>query len=42
MREENSTRLEDKDIAVEKGKFLKWLDNYWYHYKWVTIGAVFL
>ena len=41
MREENSTRLEDKDIAVEKGKFLKWLDNYWYHYKWPTIAIAF-
>lgn len=23
-------------------RFLKWLDNYWYHYKWVTIICVFL
>ena len=23
-------------------KFAKWLDNYWYHYKWITIGVVFL
>ena len=22
-------------------KFLKWLDNYWYHYKWHTIITVF-
>ena len=22
-------------------KFLKWLDNYWYHYKWPTIIGVF-
>lgn len=28
-------------ISVPKGKFLKWLDNYWYHYKWVTIGVAF-
>jgi len=25
-----------------KSNFAKWLDNYWYHYKWITIGAVFL
>ena len=22
-------------------KFLKWLDNYWYHYKWHTIIVTF-
>ena len=22
-------------------KFIKWLDNYWYHYKWVTIIVAF-
>ena len=27
-------------IAV-KGGFLGWLDNYWYHYKWITIGVAF-
>jgi len=28
---------------VEPGnKFFKWLDNYWYHYKWQTIIAVFI
>ena len=26
------------DIRLdEENKFLKWLDNYWYHYKWHTI-----
>ena len=25
-----------------KGGFLKWLENYWYHYKWQTIGVVAL
>ncbi len=28
-------------IVVKKGKFLTWLDNFWYHYKWVTIIIVF-
>ena len=25
-----------------KSKFYKWFDNYWYHYKWVTIGVAVL
>lgn len=29
------------DIRVES-RFLTWLDNFWYHYKWRTIGALFL
>ena len=24
-----------------QGRFLSWLDNYWYHYKWVTIVVAF-
>ncbi len=23
-------------------KFLKWLDNYWYHYKWHTLAGIFV
>ena len=34
-------KLETKDISVEKSGFLKWLDNYWYHYKWHTIVTLF-
>ncbi len=34
-------KLDSKEIVVEKGKFLKWLDNYWYHYKWPTIVVAF-
>ncbi len=26
---------------VYESKLLKWLDNYWYHYKWLTICTVF-
>ena len=22
-------------------KILKWLDNFWYHYKWVTLVTIF-
>ena len=29
-------------ISVEQSKFLSGLDNYWYHYKWITIGVIFL
>lgn len=25
------------EIKLQKGKFLGWLDNFWYHYKWHTI-----
>lgn len=28
------------DIKVDS-KFAKWFDNYWYHYKWQTIGIIF-
>ena len=26
---------------VYESKFTRWLDNFWYHYKWTTIIAVF-
>ena len=29
------------DIRVES-RFTAWFDNFWYHYKWRTIGALFL
>lgn len=25
-----------------RSKFARWFDNYWYHYKWITIGVAFL
>lgn len=31
-----SDKLEAGEIR-EQSKFLRWLDNYWYHYKWPTI-----
>lgn len=39
-RERNDDREYTEGIAV-RGGFLGWLDNYWYHYKWVTIGVAF-
>ena len=33
---------EGGDIRLdENNRFLKWLDNYWYHYKWHTLIAGF-
>ncbi len=29
------------EISVHSSGFLKWLDNFWYHYKWPTIGIAF-
>lgn len=26
---------------IKQNKIYKWLDNYWYHYKWVTLVTVF-
>ena len=28
-------------IDINNNNFFKWLDNYWYHYKWVTIVVAF-
>ncbi len=37
----NGDKTYTEGIQV-KSKFVKWLDNYWYHYKWITIGVAFL
>ena len=29
-------------VGITMKKFWKWLENYWYHYKWVTIVAIFV
>ena len=34
-------KLPEQDVAIEKSRFLLWLENYWYHYKWHTIVALF-
>lgn len=43
MKKERTERAEEKlsggEIAVQS-RFLKWFDNFWYHYKWHTIGAL--
>jgi len=38
---EDKTYTEGINVKPE-GKFYKWFDNYWYHYKWVTLGAIFV
>lgn len=37
----NEEKISSEEIAV-RGGFLGWLDNFWYHYKWPTIGGIFL
>lgn len=37
----NEEKLGENTISVKNNKFLKWLDNYWYHYKWPTIAVAF-
>ena len=37
----NEERKPSGEIVLE-GRFLKWFDNFWYHYKWVTIGIAAL
>ena len=33
-------KISGAEIKLQS-KFLRWLDNYWYHYKWVTIVVAF-
>lgn len=37
----NGSKEYTEGISIKKGKFLSWLDNYWYHYKGVTIAVAF-
>ena len=41
MEEKRSDAEYGSDIEM-KSPFLAWLDNFWYHYKWHTIVALFL
>lgn len=38
--EENKEKYGDAQIRV-KSPFFRWLDNFWYHYKWHTLIALF-
>ena len=35
-------KLQAEEISTKNSKFLSWLDNFWYHYKWHTIVTVFI
>ncbi len=37
---ENMEKQQGGDIICES-RFLRWLDNYWYHYKWLTVCVAF-
>lgn len=39
-REHNEEKLNSDGISTSVGA-VKWFDNFWYHYKWVTIGVAF-
>lgn len=39
---ENDGKLDTGGVSIKKGKFLSWLDNFWYHYKWHTLIAAFV
>jgi hypothetical protein len=43
MKDEKRTdeRLGTGEISVKSSPFLSWLDNFWYHYKWQTLGVLF-
>ena len=41
MQENNDKKLSG-EMAIPKGRFLTWLDNFWYHYKWHTLISLFL
>lgn len=38
---EQEKRKEAKIKASSDNKFLLWLENFWYHYKWPTLGIAF-
>ncbi len=40
MEENKNTPTEE--VEAEKQSFSKWLDNFWYHYKWHTIAVIFV
>ncbi len=40
--QENNDKRPSGEMAIPKGRFLTWLDNFWYHYKWHTLISLFL
>lgn len=39
---DENKNTQNEDIKEEKQSFSKWLDNFWYHYKWHTIALIFV
>ena len=42
MQEEKYDLNGESGMKFEKGRFGKWFENFWYHYKWHTIFAAFI
>ena len=42
MQEEKYDVSSDGGIKFTKGRFAKWFENFWYHYKWHTIAIFFI
>ena len=42
MREEKYDLNGESGMVIEKGRFGKWFENFWYHYKWHTIFISFI
>ena len=42
MQEEKYDLGGDGGMRFEKGRFGKWLENFWYHYKWHTLISLFV
>ena len=41
LREPQGDDKLEAEFHYEQKKIIKWLDNYWYHYKWTTIITAF-
>ena len=39
---EENKNVPTENVEAPKKSFVKWLDNYWYHYKWHTIAVIFV
>ena len=39
---EEQNKLENEEVKMKKGKFSLWIENFFYHYKWHTIGVAFV
>jgi len=42
MNNKNNHTLDTGEVTIKKNGILAWLDNFWYHYKWHSLIALFL